>query len=87
VSGVSQDRIPVLVGAAQWVERDVDLNQALEPVAALERVARGAAEDAELKPRTLAELDTVAIPDMRRSSAPDRPESSRAASVARRPSA
>jgi len=64
VSGVSEDRIPVLVGAAQRVERDVDLKRALEPVAALERVARGAAEDAELKPSALAELDTVAIPNI-----------------------
>ena len=40
------DHTPVLVGAAQLVQRDVDPAEALDPLAMLERVARGAADDA-----------------------------------------
>jgi len=51
----------VLVGVAQFSQRDPDLERALEPIAMLERVARDAAEDAGQGDRLLHSLDSVAI--------------------------
>jgi len=58
---VSDDRIPVIVGVAQLVQRDADPKEALEPLAMLLQVARGAAEDARGGDRLLRDLDTVAV--------------------------
>jgi len=55
---------PVLVGAAQLVQRDADPAQALEPLAMLEKVAREAAGDARAGDRALADADTVAVIDI-----------------------
>ncbi len=60
---MTEDRRPVLVGAAQLVQRDVDLAEVLSPLDMLERVALGAAEDAGAGRRLLDELDTVALVD------------------------
>ena len=58
---MSDDRIPVLVGVGQLVQRDVDPAQALDPVSTVEIVARRAAEDAGVGVRALRELDTIAL--------------------------
>jgi acetyl-CoA C-acetyltransferase len=55
---------PVLVGAAQLIQRDVEPQQALEPLAMLERIAREAADDAGAGARVLGELDSVGIVDV-----------------------
>ncbi|HME73788.1 MAG TPA: acetyl-CoA acetyltransferase [Myxococcota bacterium] len=55
------DRTPVLVGVAQLTLRDAGFEQASEPIAMLERVARDAAEDAGPGNRLLRSLDSVAI--------------------------
>lgn len=55
------DRTPVLVGSAQLVQRDAELESALEPLEMLEQVARGAVADAGCLDAVLAELDTVAL--------------------------
>jgi acetyl-CoA C-acetyltransferase len=56
--------IPVLVGAAQLVQRDADPAEALEPLAMLEKIAREAAADAAAGDRALADADTVGIIDV-----------------------
>ena len=61
---MSEQRNPVLVGQAQFVQRDADLREALEPLAMLEQVARHAARDAGAGERLLRELDTVAMVDV-----------------------
>ena len=61
---MSEQRNPVLVGQAQFVQRDADLREALEPLAMLEQVARRAARDAGAGERLLRELDTVAMVDV-----------------------
>lgn len=58
------ERAPILVGAAQLIERDVELDSALEPLGMLNRVARDAADDAEVTARVFAELDTLGIVDV-----------------------
>ncbi len=60
---MDDDRRPVLVGVAQLVQRDVELAQAQEPVAMLERVVRDAARDAGVGDAALRALDTVALVD------------------------
>jgi acetyl-CoA C-acetyltransferase len=55
------ERIPVLVGAAQLVQRDAELDQALEPLSMLERVARGTGEDARAGDRALEAVDTLGL--------------------------
>ena len=55
------DRTPVIVGVSQLVQRDASFDEALEPVAMLERVAKDAAGDSGAGERVLHELDTVAI--------------------------
>jgi acetyl-CoA C-acetyltransferase len=52
---------PILVGAGQLIERDVEPAKALEPLAMLERVARDAAADAGSGDRLLRELDAIAL--------------------------
>jgi acetyl-CoA C-acetyltransferase len=56
--------IPVLVGAAQLVQRDVAPAEALSPLAMLEQVARGAAADAGAGDRALADADSIAVIDV-----------------------
>ena len=54
------DRTPVLIGAGQLTQRDVEPAQALEPLAMMEAVARRAAADAGATAELLTRLDTVA---------------------------
>lgn len=58
---MSDDRIPVLIGTGQLVERDVDPREATEPLAMLEKVARDAARDASAGENLLRSIDTVAV--------------------------
>jgi acetyl-CoA C-acetyltransferase len=60
---VAEEQLPVLVGAAQLVQRDVDLGEALGPLEMLERVSRDAAEDAGVAASALERLDTIAVID------------------------
>ncbi|HKE10446.1 MAG TPA: acetyl-CoA acetyltransferase [Myxococcota bacterium] len=55
------DRTPVIVGVSQLGLREGGLEQASEPIAMLERVAREAAEDAGHHDRLLRSLDSIAI--------------------------
>jgi acetyl-CoA C-acetyltransferase len=55
--------IPVLVGAAQLLQRDVDPAEALEPIAMLEKVVREAAVAAAAGDRALADADAVGVID------------------------
>lgn len=57
----SDERVPVVVGVAEWAQREADLADALDPPGALERVARAAAEDAGAGKQVWAELDTIAL--------------------------
>lgn len=54
-------RHPVIVGAAQSVQRVEDPHEAVEPIAMMERALRGAAEDAGA-PKLLEALDAIYIP-------------------------
>jgi acetyl-CoA C-acetyltransferase len=58
---MSDERTPILVGTAQLVQRDVDPAEATEPLAMLEQMARGAAEDAGAGESLLHQLDSIAI--------------------------
>ena len=58
---MNAENTPVLVGVGQLLQRDVDLQEALEPLAMLEAVARRAAEDAGAGERLLREIDCVAL--------------------------
>jgi len=58
---VSDERTPVVVGVGQLVQHDVDLQEALEPLAMLERVSRLAADDAGGGERLLRDLDAIAL--------------------------
>ncbi len=58
---MSDDHTPVLVGIGQLVQHDGDLQEALEPLAMLEKVAQLAATDAMSSARVLRELDTIAL--------------------------
>lgn len=55
------ERIPVLVGVAQWTQRDAVLEQALSAPDMLERAARAALSDAGATARALSGLDVVAV--------------------------
>ena len=57
------DRRPVLIGAGQAVQRDIDLAAAPTPLDSLAAVALRAAEDAGIGAAALAALDTVASVD------------------------
>jgi acetyl-CoA C-acetyltransferase len=58
---MSEDRTPVLIGAGQLTQRDVEPADALEPLAMMAEVARRAAADAGMDARQLERLDTVAV--------------------------
>ncbi|MBW1883927.1 MAG: acetyl-CoA acetyltransferase [Deltaproteobacteria bacterium] len=58
---MSDENTPVLVGIGQLLQRDVDLQEALEPLGMLEAVARRAAEDAGAGERLLRDLDCIAL--------------------------
>jgi len=58
---VSDDRTPILIGAGQLTQRDVEPAEALEPVAMMDAVARRAAADAGVGPAVLARLDALAV--------------------------
>jgi acetyl-CoA C-acetyltransferase len=58
---VNEDRLPVLIGVTQWIQRDVAPAEAPEPLEMLERMARTAAADARAGERLLAAADTVGI--------------------------
>ena len=55
------ERIPVLVGVAQWTQRDGPLEQALSAPAMLERVARAAVADAGAGDAALRELEEIGV--------------------------
>jgi acetyl-CoA C-acetyltransferase len=56
-------QVPVVVGAAQFVQRGVELADALDPLAMLCRVAKQAAEDAGGGATLLESLDTICLVD------------------------
>ena len=58
---VSADNLPILVGAAQLIERESEPEKALDPLAMLEQIARAAAEDARGGDGLLRSLDTIGI--------------------------
>ena len=60
-AGMLDERTPILVGAGQLTQRDVDPAAAKEPLAMMEHVARCAAADAGLTDRVLAQLDHIAV--------------------------
>jgi acetyl-CoA C-acetyltransferase len=55
------ERTPVLIGAGQLTQRDVEPAEALEPLAMMVEVARRAAADAGADARVLERLDSVAV--------------------------
>ncbi len=58
---MTDDRTPVLIGAGQLTQRDVDPAAAKEPLAMMVEVAQRAAQDAGADTRLLQRLDTVAV--------------------------
>src|SRR4051795_5046701 len=56
-------QVPVVVGAAQLVQRGVELAETLDPLAMLCRVAKQAAEDAGGGAALLESLDTICLVD------------------------
>ena len=58
---MNDERTPILVGTAQFVERNIDPAEATEPLLMLEKMARGSAEDSGAGDALLAKLDTVAV--------------------------
>ena len=58
---MSEDRTPILVGAGQLTQRDVEPERALEPVAMMAATAQAAAEDAGLGPALLRRIDSLAV--------------------------
>jgi acetyl-CoA C-acetyltransferase len=61
---MTDDRTPVLIGAGQLTQRDVEPGDAKDPLAMMDDVARTAAADAGLNARALAQLDTIAVVSM-----------------------
>ena len=55
--------LPVIVGAAQLIQRNAELSEALDPLALLHRVAKLAAEDAGGGDALLRSLDTICLVD------------------------
>ena len=55
------DRTPVLIGAGQLTQRDVEPAEAKEPLAMMVEVARRAAADAGVNASVLQRLDSVAV--------------------------
>jgi acetyl-CoA C-acetyltransferase len=60
----TQGRNPAIAGVGQLVQRDVDLDHALDPLDMLVQVARSAADDAGGGERLLQELDLIGIVDV-----------------------
>ena len=58
------DERPVLIGAGQWIERDVDPADAPSPLESIAQCALRAAEDAGIGERGLARLDAVGVVDV-----------------------
>ena len=58
---MNEDRTPVLIGAGQLTQRDVDPAEAREPLLMMVETARRAAADAGADARLLTQLDTVAV--------------------------
>jgi acetyl-CoA C-acetyltransferase len=60
-ASVIDDRTPVLVGAAQYTQRAEGVSDALDPLALLELVCRGAADDTTAGARALAAVDALLL--------------------------
>jgi acetyl-CoA C-acetyltransferase len=58
---MGEDRTPILVGAGQLTQRDVEPSAALEPLAMMAETARRAAVDAGADARLLAKVDTIGV--------------------------
>jgi acetyl-CoA C-acetyltransferase len=58
---MTDELAPILIGAGQLTQRDVEPERALEPVAMMAAAARAAAEDAGAGARLLAAADRVAV--------------------------
>jgi acetyl-CoA C-acetyltransferase len=58
---MSEDRTPILIGAGQLTQRDVDPTRAKEPLVMMSECARQAAADAGLTFEHLSRLDCVAV--------------------------
>jgi acetyl-CoA C-acetyltransferase len=58
---MSEDRTPVLIGAGQITQKEVEPSEAREPVELMAEAARRAAGDAGLRDGALAALDQVAV--------------------------
>ena len=58
---MQDDRLPVLVGGAQWTQRDAEPEDALEPLDVLAGLAQRAAEAAGAGARMLEAVDTVGL--------------------------
>ncbi|MEX0942563.1 MAG: acetyl-CoA acetyltransferase [Pseudomonadales bacterium] len=58
---MNEELIPVIVGTAQLVDRDADVERHIEPLEMLVKVARDAAADAGGTDQLLATLDTIAL--------------------------
>lgn len=56
-----ENRIPVIIGTGQLVDRDATLEGYLEPLEMLTRTAQGAAEDTGVGPALFQKLDTIAL--------------------------
>jgi len=57
----NEDRIPVIIGTGQLVDRDASIDRYIEPLAMITGTARSAAEDAGVGASALEELDTIAL--------------------------
>ena len=60
-AAMSEDLTPVLVGAGQFTQRDVELEAAREPLVLMVEASRRAAADAGAGERLLADVDSVAV--------------------------
>lgn len=58
---MSEDRTPILVGTGQLVERNVEPQDATEPLLMLEQCAKAAAEDAGAGEKLLQSIDTCVV--------------------------
>lgn len=58
---MSEDHTPILIGAGQLTQRDVDPGEAKEPLLMMVETARRAAADAGADARLLLQLDTLAV--------------------------
>lgn len=56
------DRTPVIVGVGQWMQRDVEPAEALDPLSLMERAVRRAVDDSRAGAKLLDEIDAVAVP-------------------------